>query len=70
MRNFRGTTSGKYGDVVGSLVCSSPKVCSGITVEDVHVVSPDRTVNEFQCVNLGTSELRGLNCTTSSGGSS
>lgn len=65
MQDFFGTTSGKYGDVVGSLVCSSPKVCSGITVKDIHVSSPGGK-DEFVCHDLGASQLQGLNCTGSS----
>jgi len=61
-KNFGGTTSTKYKPLVGSIVCSSPTVCSNITAEEINVVSLSNT-DEFTCVNVDESTLA-LNCTS------
>ncbi|RAL16148.1 putative extracellular exo-polygalacturonase [Aspergillus homomorphus CBS 101889] len=63
-KNFRGKTSGKKNPYVGTLVCSSPEVCSNIYTENINVVSTKNT-NDFVCNNVDTSTL-GVNCTATS----
>ncbi|KAF4312854.1 Exopolygalacturonase X-1 [Botryosphaeria dothidea] len=60
VKNFQGTTSDKYDPLVGYLVCSSPNVCSNITLENIDVVSPSGT-NLFTCDNVDES-LLSVNC--------
>ncbi|KKA19006.1 Polygalacturonase [Rasamsonia emersonii CBS 393.64] len=62
--NFSGVTSGKNNPYVGTLVCSSPNVCSNITATNIHAISPIGT-NEFVCDNVNDSNLQ-VNCTSSS----
>lgn len=38
--NVSGTSSGKAGNVVGSLVCSPNAVCSDVTLENIDLSSP------------------------------
>ena len=59
--DFSGTTSGKYDPIVGTVVCSSPNVCSDIAASDVDVVSPAGYTG-FECDNVDEAVL-GLNCT-------
>ncbi|KAK7203241.1 putative exopolygalacturonase X [Myxozyma melibiosi] len=59
-KNFSGTTSSKYGEVVGTLVCSSPDVCNEIYAENISVVSTAGT-DLYTCYNIDESEL-GLEC--------
>nr|ASM94208.1 exopolygalacturonase [Evansstolkia leycettana] len=54
--NFHGTTSKKYEPLVGSIVCSSPNVCSDIYATNIDVESPEGT-NEFACTNVDKSTL-------------
>ncbi|KAL1622265.1 Exopolygalacturonase [Neofusicoccum ribis] len=61
VKNFQGTTSDKYDPLVGYLVCSSPSVCSNITLENIDVVSPSGT-DLFTCDNVDDSTLS-VNCT-------
>ncbi|KAK7513865.1 polygalacturonase precursor [Phyllosticta citriasiana] len=61
IKNFTGTTSDKHDPLVGTLVCSSETVCSGITVEGVDVRSPSGA-NEFECTNVDEASLA-VNCT-------
>ncbi|KAL1652038.1 Exopolygalacturonase X-1 [Diplodia intermedia] len=60
VKNFEGTTSDKHDPLVGYLVCSSPAVCSNITLENIDVVSPSGT-NLFTCDNIDEGSL-GVNC--------
>lgn len=60
VKNFQGTTSDKYDPLVGYLVCSSPNVCSNITLENIDVVSPSGT-NLFTCDNVDEG-LLSVNC--------
>ncbi|OCL05527.1 glycoside hydrolase family 28 protein [Glonium stellatum] len=68
MQNFYGTTSKKYDPIVGYLVCSSPDVCSGITVRDINVHSPTTGGDGFTCANIPETGLQ-VNCTTTNKGS-
>ncbi|KAF1837172.1 pectin lyase-like protein [Decorospora gaudefroyi] len=51
IKNFEGTTSKKYDPLVGYVVCSSPTVCSNISIENFNVTSPSGT-DEFTCANV------------------
>jgi galacturan 1,4-alpha-galacturonidase len=70
IKHFSGTTSKKYQPLIGYLVCSSPSVCSDITIEDVNVKSPNGT-NLYTCGSIDGIEKQ-VNCTTggSKGGNS
>ncbi|KAF2029471.1 pectin lyase-like protein [Setomelanomma holmii] len=70
IKHFSGTTSKKYQPLVGYLVCSSPSVCSDITIEDISVLSPNGT-NLYTCGSIDGIEKQ-VNCTTggSKGGNS
>ncbi|KAH7092516.1 pectin lyase fold/virulence factor [Paraphoma chrysanthemicola] len=70
IKHFSGTTSKKYQPLIGYLVCSSPKVCSDITIEDINVKSPIGT-NQYTCGSIDGIEKQ-VNCTTggSKGGNS
>ncbi|KAL2820093.1 Exopolygalacturonase X-1 [Aspergillus granulosus] len=61
-KNFYGTTSDKHDPDVGTIVCSSPDVCSDIYAENIDVLSPSGT-NEFVCTNVDESLLE-VNCTS------
>ncbi|KAL2871468.1 putative extracellular exo-polygalacturonase [Aspergillus lucknowensis] len=61
-RNFYGTTSDKNDPDVGTVVCSSPDVCSDIYAENINVLSPSGT-NDFVCTNVDESLLQ-VNCTS------
>lgn len=63
IRNFKGTTSKKYDPLIGYLVCSSPKVCSNISIQDVDVRSPSGT-NGYRCGSIPGIETQ-VNCTKS-----
>ncbi|USP76283.1 polygalacturonase precursor [Curvularia clavata] len=60
IKNFSGTTSKKYDPRVGYLVCSSPKVCSNISIENVNVKSPSGT-DQFTCANIDSVKSQ-VNC--------
>ncbi|KAF3400115.1 putative exopolygalacturonase X [Penicillium rolfsii] len=62
-KNIKGTTSGKYDPLVGTIVCSSPEVCSDIYASDIAVKSP-KGYNAFTCTNVDDS-LLAVNCTSS-----
>ncbi|KAJ5825355.1 hypothetical protein N7474_002493 [Penicillium riverlandense] len=62
--NFKGVTSGARSPDVGTIVCSSPDVCSDIYASDIHVTSPTGT-DEFVCTNVDDSLLE-VNCVASS----
>jgi galacturan 1,4-alpha-galacturonidase len=49
--NMYGTTSSARDPNIGTIVCSSPDVCSNIYVENIDVVSPSGT-NDFICTNV------------------
>lgn len=66
MQNFYGTTSTKLDPIVGYLVCSSPDVCSDITVRDIAVHSPTGG-DRFTCANIPETGLQ-VNCTTTNKG--
>ncbi|KAL4805890.1 Exopolygalacturonase X-1 [Aspergillus unguis] len=57
-----GTTSGARDPNVGTIVCSSPTVCSEIYVDNIDVISPIGT-NDFVCTNVDESLLQ-VNCTS------
>ncbi|OOQ82051.1 putative exopolygalacturonase X [Penicillium brasilianum] len=61
--NIKGTTSGKYDPKVGTIVCSSPTVCSDIYASEIEVTSPEG-YNAFTCTNVDDS-LLAVNCTSS-----
>jgi galacturan 1,4-alpha-galacturonidase len=61
IKHFKGTTSKKYDPLVGYLVCSSPKTCSNINIEDVVVTSPTGK-NGYQCGSIPGIETQ-VNCT-------
>ncbi|KAL2007439.1 hypothetical protein VTN00DRAFT_8877 [Thermoascus crustaceus] len=63
-RNFAGMTSSSHDPYVGTLVCSSPNVCSDIHTSNINVVSPSGT-DDFICSNVEES-LLDVNCTSSS----
>ncbi|KAK3676658.1 Exopolygalacturonase X-1 [Recurvomyces mirabilis] len=69
MTNIHGTTSTKYQPISGYVVCSDPKVCSNITLNEIAVVSPNGVENEFTCGAVDQSLLHGINCTTINKGS-
>ncbi|KAJ5754171.1 uncharacterized protein N7511_008324 [Penicillium nucicola] len=58
--NFNGVTSGKYDPNVGTIVCSSPDVCSDIKATNIDVTSPDGD-DKFTCTNVDDS-LLDVNC--------
>ena len=60
-KNVHGITTKNYAPLSGSLVCSSPDVCSNIVAEDIHVFGYNAT-DLFTCLNLDESTL-GVNCT-------
>ncbi|KAL4794379.1 Exopolygalacturonase X-1 [Aspergillus venezuelensis] len=60
--NMFGTTSDAREPYVGTIVCSSPDVCSDIYVSDIDVLSPSGT-NDFVCTNVDESLLQ-VNCTS------
>ncbi|KAK4543344.1 Exopolygalacturonase X-1 [Oleoguttula mirabilis] len=62
--NVHGTTSTKYEPISGYVVCSSPSVCTNITLTDIAVVAPDGVENEFTCGDVDETSLQGINCTT------
>jgi galacturan 1,4-alpha-galacturonidase len=64
IKHFKGTTSKKYDPLVGYLVCSSPKTCSNIKIEDVVVTSPTGK-NGYQCGSIPGIETQ-VNCTKTS----
>ncbi|EOA86643.1 Exopolygalacturonase [Exserohilum turcicum] len=61
IRNFSGTTSKKYDPNIGYLVCSSPAVCSDISIENINVKSPSGT-NTYTCANIDGIDKQ-VNCT-------
>ncbi|KAH8723772.1 pectin lyase fold/virulence factor [Phaeosphaeriaceae sp. PMI808] len=61
IRNFSGTTSKKYQPLIGYLVCSSPKVCKNISIENINVKSPNGT-NLYACGSIDGIEKQ-VNCT-------
>ncbi|KKK21829.1 hypothetical protein P175DRAFT_0443178 [Aspergillus ochraceoroseus IBT 24754] len=61
-KHFTGVTSAKRSPNVGTIVCSSPSVCSDIYAEDIEVVSPRGTDN-FVCTNVDKS-LLAVNCSS------
>ena len=61
--NFYGNTSEHYEPRSGTIVCSSPDVCTNITATDIDVTAPDGTTNLFDCLNVDESMLQGINCT-------
>ncbi|CAG8321155.1 unnamed protein product [Penicillium nalgiovense] len=63
-KNFNGVTSGRYDPDVGTVVCSSPDVCSNIKASNIDVVSPDGD-DKFTCTNVDES-LLDVNCASSS----
>ncbi|OQE25782.1 hypothetical protein PENFLA_c008G02271 [Penicillium flavigenum] len=63
-KNFKGVTSGKRDPDVGTIVCSSPDVCSNIKASNIDVVSPDGD-DQFTCTNVDEN-LLDLNCASSS----
>ncbi|KAL5339596.1 pectin lyase fold/virulence factor [Aspergillus crustosus] len=60
--NIYGTTSDARDPNIGTIVCSSPDVCSDIYVENIDVLSPSGT-NDFICTNVDESLLQ-VNCTS------
>ncbi|KAE8351579.1 putative exopolygalacturonase X [Aspergillus coremiiformis] len=54
IRNMKGVTSGKRNPNVGTIVCSSPNVCSNIYATNIDVKSPKGT-NDFICTNVSVS---------------
>ncbi|KAF2754991.1 polygalacturonase precursor [Pseudovirgaria hyperparasitica] len=63
MHDFSGKTSKKYDPIVGTLVCSSPNVCSDIKVSGMNVKSP-KGFAQWTCANIDKAGLQGLNCTS------
>ncbi|GAB1217347.1 hypothetical protein ATERTT37_006586 [Aspergillus terreus] len=62
IKNMWGTTSGKRDPNVGTIVCSSPDVCSDIYVTNVNVTSPSGT-DDYICTNVDES-LLDVNCSS------
>jgi galacturan 1,4-alpha-galacturonidase len=62
--NFSGLTSKARSPYSGYVVCSSLDVCKNIAVDGIDVLSPAGTTNQFQCGNVDTALLRGINCTS------
>ncbi|GIZ41876.1 hypothetical protein CKM354_000516500 [Cercospora kikuchii] len=60
---IHGKTSKKYNPYSGYVVCSSPNVCSNISLADIDVLSPAGAKNSFQCGNVDEGLLQGINCT-------
>lgn len=67
IRNFKGTTSKKYDPLIGYLVCSSPKVCSNVKIQNVNVKSPSGK-NQYTCGSIPGIESQ-VNCTKTNEGS-
>lgn len=67
--NVTGTTSTKYEPISGYVQCSSPDVCSNITLNEIDVVAPDGVENYFTCGDVDESLLHGINCSTTNKGS-
>ncbi|CAI7650739.1 unnamed protein product [Penicillium glandicola] len=63
-KNFKGVTSGEYDPYVGTIVCSSPDVCSNIKASNIDVLSPDGD-DQYTCTNVDDS-LLDINCASSS----
>ncbi|CAG7954195.1 unnamed protein product [Penicillium salamii] len=59
-KNFKGVTSSKYSPKVGTIVCSSPEVCSNINASNIDVSSPDGD-DQFTCTNVDDT-LLDVNC--------
>ncbi|KAE8146771.1 putative exopolygalacturonase X [Aspergillus avenaceus] len=61
--DLRGVTSGKRDPNVGTVVCSSPKVCSNIHATNIDVESPSGD-SDFICTNVDE-DLLDVNCASS-----
>ncbi|KAF2666215.1 putative polygalacturonase [Microthyrium microscopicum] len=57
IKDFTGTTSGKHGSQVGSLICGSPSVCTNISVSNINVKAPGGG-SSFECKNIPTAGLK------------
>lgn len=64
--NFKGVTSGKYGDVVANLDCPANGSC-GMSFENWAVTPPKGTA-VFQCANEGSVEIEGISCSPGASG--
>jgi len=64
MTNIHGTSSGKYTSISGYVECSSPNVCTNIVLEQIDLVSPNGTVNEFTCGDVNVADLHDITCTS------
>lgn len=62
IKNLKGVTSKKYNPYSGYVVCSSPSVCSNITLDNIDLQSPNGTVNLFKCGDVDDSLLHGIDC--------
>ncbi|KAH8146679.1 uncharacterized protein LAJ45_09362 [Morchella importuna] len=60
-KNFYGTTSSKYDPTAGTVVCSSPTVCSKIYAENITVTPPSGKAAVYTCSNVNVTQL-GLPC--------
>lgn len=63
IQNLKGATSEKYQPYSGYVVCSSKTVCNNIVLDNINAVSPNGTVDHFQCGNVDESLLHGIICT-------
>ncbi|KAL2126346.1 hypothetical protein VTI74DRAFT_1139 [Chaetomium olivicolor] len=55
--NFTGTLSKKYAPRLGTLICSSPNVCTNIAAHNIDVHPPGGGAGYFTCHNLGEAHL-------------
>ncbi|KAF1846259.1 glycoside hydrolase family 28 protein [Cucurbitaria berberidis CBS 394.84] len=62
IKNFSGKTSKKYDPLIGYLVCSSPKVCSDIRIQNINVTSPSGK-DLYACGSITGIEKQ-VHCTT------
>ncbi|KAJ5640728.1 hypothetical protein N7528_000353 [Penicillium herquei] len=64
-KNIHGTSSGAYNPDVGTIVCSSPDVCSNIYTSDISLTNPTGgDFNVFSCANVNETLLATINCTS------
>ncbi|EMC99596.1 glycoside hydrolase family 28 protein [Baudoinia panamericana UAMH 10762] len=67
--NVHGSTSKTFSPISGYVVCSSPSVCSNITLDDIAVFAPNGTENLFTCGNVDQGLLHNISCTATNKGS-
>lgn len=51
-KNFVGTTSKAHDPEVGTIICSSPDVCSNINAANISVKAPSGKAPSYVCTNV------------------